>query len=66
MNLGDKYTDNDLVMMALERSRANKVGPAERWIAVMDTFGFNSGFAVELCRLYNLDPFEIMPGRTCK
>lgn len=41
------------------RGRCNRKGQKHpRWIAVMDTFALGSGFSMELCRRFGLDPFE--------
>ena len=31
-----------------------------RWVAVMETFALGSGYSMELCRRFGLDPHELV------
>jgi hypothetical protein len=59
------YTDNELINRAVKGARPRICGPAERWVCVKDTFGLGSTYAIELCRLYGLDPHETVDGPRC-
>lgn len=59
------YSDSDLLSRAVRGARARTNGTHERWVAVMDTFGLGSTYAVELCRIHHVDPHEEVSGATC-
>ena len=55
--------DNELLRRAVTLCRGRdcrKGRPHPRWTAVMDTFALSSGFAMELCRRFGLDPDEMV------
>lgn len=55
--------DKDLLERAVRNARdrhAKKGAVHPRWIAVMDAFVLGSGSAKELCRRFDLDPFEMV------
>jgi hypothetical protein len=54
-----------LVMRAIKNARARHTGEHERWVAVSDTFGLGSTYAIELCQLYGMDPHEKIQGPRC-
>jgi hypothetical protein len=58
-------TDEQLIRRAIRNAKPNRLGPAPRWVAVMDTFALGSNYAAELCRQYDMDPDEEVPGLTC-
>lgn len=65
MTLPLEYTHESLVERAIRNAKPRIAGDAERWVAVMDTFGTGSTVAIVLCRLYGLDPHEKVPGVRC-
>ncbi len=60
------YSDKDLIRRALRNARLNAPGEHLRWAAVAEIFGMGSTYAIELCRDYDLDPHEMLPGRHCE
>lgn len=50
------YNAEAYVERAVRNACPKIIGPAPRWVAVMDTFGCGSGYAHELCRRFGLDP----------
>ena len=59
------YTDENLVRRAVMNARSKETGESPRWVAVMDTFGLGSAYAHDMCRLYDLDPDEVVSGVWC-
>ena len=59
------HSAEDLVMRALKGCKPKRLGPAARWVAVRDTFGFGSTYSVELCCLFGLNPDEVIRGVHC-
>lgn len=55
-------SDEELLRRAVTNARANvpKARAHYRWVAVMETFMLGSGFAMELCRRFGLDPDELV------
>ena len=62
MNLPLNYTHELLVRNAIMNARPNSTIACERWVAVRDTFATGSSVAVALCKAYELDPRELVPG----
>ena len=60
------YSDKNLIKRALLGARLNAPEEHARWAAVAQNFFLGSTYAKELCRLYDLDPDEILPGRECE
>ena len=56
------YTPEQLVERAVRNAKPRKAGPAQRWVAVVDTFALGSTYARELCQQYGLDPYEMVEG----
>lgn len=65
MKLPENYTLERLTANAIMNAKPNIAGEAERWVAVRDTFATGSTVAVELCKVYGLDPFEKVHGIPC-
>ena len=65
MTLHD-YTDENLVRRAVMNAKPREAGESPRWVAVMDTFGLGSTYAHDMCRLYGLDPDEVVSGVKCR
>lgn len=61
-----EITDEQLVRRAMMNAHPKKIGDCQRWVAVMDTFGLGSGYALELCRAHGLDPYETVHGPQCE
>ena len=61
-----EYSESELLKRAVRGARAHRPTPAPRWVAIMDTFCLGSGYAVELCRLHDLDPDEMVHGAHCQ
>lgn len=59
------YSPESMVERAVRNARPRECGDSPRWVAVMDTFGLGSTYAVELCRLHGLDPEEKVSGARC-
>jgi len=59
------YSHESMVGRAIRNAKPRECGEAPRWVAVMDTFGFGSTYAIELCHLYGLDPEEKVSGARC-
>ena len=54
-----------LVERAIRNAKPRLNGESPRWVAVMDTFATGSTLAKELCKTYDLDPDEMVPGVRC-
>lgn len=52
--------DYELLRRAVVTARAKRYGHIkhERWVGVMDRFLLGSTYAKQLCRRFDLDPFE--------
>lgn len=59
------YSMRELVERAVRCARPTRTTDAPRWVAIMDTFGLGSTSATQLCREFNLNPHEIVPGARC-
>lgn len=59
------YPDSHLILRAIRNARPKTLGECERWVAVGDTFALGSTYAIELCRLYDVDPHEKIGGVRC-
>ena len=59
------YSYKELMIKAMINAKPRMAGEAARWVAVRDTFATGSGVAIELCKHFNLDPFEKVPGVRC-
>lgn len=59
------YTADKLVERAVRNANPSESGKHPRWVAVMDTFATGATVAMELCRLFNLDPHEELSGPHC-
>jgi len=59
------YTHESLVERAMRNAKPRNLGPAQRWVAVMDTFATGSTMAWELCKRFGLDPEEVVAGVHC-
>jgi hypothetical protein len=58
-----ELTAMDLLRRAVKgcRDRKSRKGSAHpRWVAVKDTFALGSGYSHDLCRLFDLDPDEMV------
>jgi hypothetical protein len=55
----------DLVRRAVMNARSRLNGDHPRWACVSDSFGLGSTYSIELCKLFNLDPHEIISGVRC-
>lgn len=60
-----EITDEQLVKRAMMNARPHSNGEAQRWVAVMDTFGLGSTYAWELCQAHNLNPEDKVSGGHC-
>lgn len=58
------YSNESLVKRAVINARPHINSPAPRWVAVMHTFALGQTYAIELCKLYGLDPDEIIGCRS--
>ena len=65
MKLPPNYTFEILAKRAIRNARPRLAGSSPRWVAVKDTFATGSAVAIELCKLYELDPHETVPGVHC-
>ncbi|MCA6108166.1 hypothetical protein [Bradyrhizobium cenepequi] len=56
----DSIPDEELLRRAVKGARSNKTPwrGSPRWVAVMETFGLGSTYSAELCRRFDLDPYE--------
>lgn len=55
----DGLTDRELLRRAVTNARSHhRRGRHQRWVAVMEIFGVVHPQAVELCKLFKLDPEE--------
>lgn len=55
--------DDTLLRRAVSSARVRnrrKGEKHERWTAVMDAFALGSGYSMQLCRRFGLDPFEVV------
>ena len=59
------YSYKELMIKAMINAKPRMAGEAARWVAVRDTFATGSGVAIELCKHFNLDPFEKIRGIRC-
>jgi hypothetical protein len=52
--------DNELLRRVVTNCRAAARRKHYRWVAVMETFGLGSGYSMELCQRFGLDPDELV------
>jgi hypothetical protein len=53
--------DADLLRRVLRGLRNTHAGRPQRWVVVSEVFGLGSTYSRELCRLFDLDPDEVLP-----
>jgi hypothetical protein len=58
-----EISDEELVRRAVRNARPRHPAGGVRWHAVVEALAVGSGYAVNLCRRFNLDPNEELPGR---
>ena len=58
-------SDHELVARAIKNARPKTCGESPRWVAVSDTFALGSTYSSELCRVYGVDPYEMVNGPRC-
>lgn len=64
---GQNSDDAQLVANAVRAARPRRAAPAERWVAVKETFMVGSTTARSLCRRFDLDPDEeVCRGRSAR
>jgi hypothetical protein len=56
-------SDEELVRRAVRNARPRHPAGGVRWHAVVEALAVGSSYAVNLCRRFNLDPNEELPGR---
>lgn len=57
----DGLTDRELLRRAVTNVRSHhRRGRHPRWLAVMEVFGVQSDAAKDLCKLFKLDPDEMV------
>ena len=57
--------DTSLVERAVRNAKPDGLGDAERWVAVRDSFGLGSTYAMQLCGRFNLNPHDQVRGVHC-
>ena len=65
VQLRGSSSDAQLVANAVRAARPHRTTPANRWVAVKETFMVGSTTAKSLCRRFDLDPYEDVPGAVC-
>lgn len=65
IKMPEGLTFSRLVERAVRNASPHTAGESPRWVAVMDTFATGSTTAMEICRAFDLDPHERVPGPNC-
>jgi len=65
VDLPKGLTYKNLVEKSVRNAVSHDMRESPRWVAVMDTFGLGSTYAVMVCKHFNLDPDETIDGITC-
>ncbi len=55
----------ELVGKAVHAATPQRTSPAQKWVAVMDTFQVGSGTALAMCKYFGVDPFKAVDGVQC-
>lgn len=59
---GPEYSTLAMVERAVRNARPRGSSALPRWSAVRDVFNYGSTTSAALCRLFDLDPDELVPG----
>ena len=65
-NQDDLYHPFRALYSAVVRARPDRTEDGPRWKAVNDVLGYGAATSVNICKIFDLDPDEIVKGSFCQ